>query len=343
MRYPWANTVLLALLIAQLVTGFVGLISGSENFRWVLWLHSIGAYAIGLLLIWKGAIIVHAWLRRRRPLLPRSGFIVLTLLVLAILATGWIWIAAGRTYLWGFSLMTVHAILAVVLLGLLAWHTLYMRFVFRIPSAVNRRAFLRLMGSSLGGLLLWRFAERAADDLDLPGSKRRFTGSYETGSFTGVFPAVTWLFDNPPPVDIQRWRLVIEGLVEQPLELTYAQLEPLARDRVTATLDCTGGWYSAQIWQGISVARLLDRAGVKANARSVSVEAVSGYGRRFSVEQARGYVLATQVAGQPLSHGHGFPLRLVAVDHRGFDWVKWVTRIHVNDTSEIWQPPVPLQ
>jgi len=343
MRFPWANTILLVLLIAQLVTGFVGLISGSENFRWVLWLHGIGGYAVVVILIWKGAIIFEALKRRRRPPLPRSGFIVLTLLVLAILATGWIWIIAGRTYLSGFSLMTVHAILAVVLLGLLVWHTLYMRFVFRIPSAVNRRAFLRLMGASLGGLLLWRFAERAADDLDLPGSKRRFTGSYETGSFTGVFPPVTWLFDNPPPVDIQRWRLVIEGLVERPLELTYAQLESLPHNQATATLDCTGGWYSTQAWQGIRVARLLDRAGVKADARSVTFEAVSGYGRRFSVEQARSCVLATQVAGQPLSHAHGFPLRLVAVDHRGFDWVKWVSRIRVNESSEIWQPPVPLQ
>ncbi len=343
MRYPWANTVLLALLIAQLVTGFVGLINGAENFRWVLWLHSIGGYAVAFLLIWKGAIVVHAWLRRRRPLLPRLSFIILTLLVLAILGTGWLWLFAGRTYVWGFSLMTIHALLAIALLGLLAWHSHYMRFIFRVPAAMNRRAFLRLVGSSVSGLLLWRLGERTVAALDLPGSGRRFTGSYETGSLTGVFPAVSWLFDNPPPVDIEKWQLVVDGLVERPLALTYAQLEPLADEQVTATLDCTGGWYSTQEWRGIGVARLLDRAGVNTGARSVSVEAVSGYGRRFSIEQARGYVLATHVARQPLSHAHGFPLRLVAVDHRGFDWVKWVNRIRVNETSEVWQPPVPLQ
>jgi DMSO/TMAO reductase YedYZ molybdopterin-dependent catalytic subunit len=88
---------------------------------------------------------------------------------------------------------------------------------------------------------------------------------------------------------------------------------------------------------------VLDRAGIKASARSLAVESTSGYGRRFSLAEARHLLLATQVADQPLDHVHGFPLRLVAVKHRGFDWVKWVGRIRLNETSEIWQPPVPLQ
>jgi DMSO/TMAO reductase YedYZ molybdopterin-dependent catalytic subunit len=125
--------------------------------------------------------------------------------------------------------------------------------------------------------------------------------------------------------------------------LTYEQLEQLASSDVVETIDCTGGWYSTQQWLGIPIARLLDMAGVKESARSVTVEAVSGYGRRFSVSEARSYLLATHVARRPLSHGHGFPLRLVAPGHRGFDWVKWVTRLCVNETSKFWQPPLPLQ
>ena len=53
-------------------------------------------------------------------------------------------------------------------------------------------------------------------------------------------------------------------------------------------------------------------------------------------------VLATQVAGAPLGHGHGFPARLVVPDRRGFDWVKWVVRVHVGRTSHLLQPPLPL-
>jgi DMSO/TMAO reductase YedYZ molybdopterin-dependent catalytic subunit len=343
MRYPWANIALLILLVLQLVTGLLGLISGSANLRWVLWLHGVGGYAVAVVLIWKGAIILHAFSRRHSFDLPRLAFLILAGILLAILATGLVWTSTGPVILSGFSLMTIHALLAIALVALLVWHTFARRVVFRVPAARGRRAFLRLAGTSLAGLALWGVAEPAKMVLSLSGTSRRFTGSYETGSLTGLFPEVSWLFDYPPLVDINRWRLVIEGEVEHPLTLTYDDLAQLNGDTVTETIDCTGGWYSTQEWTGVNVGRLLDMAGLKPGARSVTVEALSGYGRRFALSDVRAYLLATRVAGQPLGHGHGFPLRLVATGHRGFDWVKWVTRIHVNDTSHFWQPPVPLQ
>ena len=56
-----------------------------------------------------------------------------------------------------------------------------------------------------------------------------------------------------------------------------------------------------------------------------------------------GSAMALRVAGEPLTHGHCAPLRLVAPGRRGYDWVKWVARAHVNDTSALLQPPLPLQ
>ena len=41
--------------------------------------------------------------------------------------------------------------------------------------------------------------------------------------------------------------------------------------------------------------------------------------------------LATHVGDEKLSHDHGAPLRLVAPDHRGFQWIKWVTRLELTD------------
>jgi hypothetical protein len=343
MRNPWANIALLFFLSLQLVTGFWGLVSGSQSFRWVLWLHGIGGYAVAVLLFWKGAILLDVFQRRWSRGLSRLAFVVLTLLLLVILGTGLVWTLSGPKYLWGFSLITIHTVLTIGLLVLLIWHTLARRFIFRIPLARDRRAALRLAGSGLAGLTLWGIADLTKAALNLPGTHRRFTGSYETGSLSGVFPSVSWLLDNPPPVDLQHWRLVVDGTVAQPLELTYAQLEQLAGRDVEATIDCTGGWYSTQAWSGIPIERLLDMAGVQESARSITFVAVSGYGRRFSVAEARSYLLATQVAGQPLSHGHGFPLRLVAPGRRGFEWVKWVTHLRVNETSKLWQPPLPLQ
>ena len=87
---------------------------------------------------------------------------------------------------------------------------------------------------------------------------------------------------------------------------------------------------------------VLERAGADPEARSVTVRSATGYWRRFSMEEARGYLLATHVGGEPLWHGHGAPVRLVAPDKRGFEWVKWVVSLRVEDSWSWWQPPLPL-
>ena len=75
----------------------------------------------------------------------------------------------------------------------------------------------------------------------------------------------------------------------------------------------------------------------------MTITSATGYYRRFSLEEAEGYLLATRVGGAVLSRGHGFPVRLVAPGKRGFEWVKWVTRIEVNESPKWLQPPLPLQ
>jgi hypothetical protein len=343
MRYTWANTILLVLLLLQIITGFWGLISGSEGFSWVLWFHGVGGYAVAVILFWKGAVIFNAFRRRRWLTLSGVSFIVLAIFLLIILATGIVWTHVGPIDIGSYSLMTIHGNLTILLAALLLWHVLARQFVFRLPKARDRRAFLRLAGTTLAGLVVWNLTDRVKAAANLPGAKRRFTGSYETGSLSGRFPIVSWLFDFPRPLELDRYRLSVEGAVEQPLSLSYADLTHLAEATVTTPLDCTGGWYSTQVWRGVNLGQLLDKAGVKESARSVTVEAASGYKRRFPLAQARGYLLALQVAGEPLIHGHGFPLRLVAPGQRGFAWVKWVVRLRVNETSHLWQPPLPLQ
>ena len=78
-------------------------------------------------------------------------------------------------------------------------------------------------------------------------------------------------------------------------------------------------------------------------ARSVTFGSVTGYYRRASLEESRNYLLATHVGDERISHGHGAPVRLVAPGRRGYEWVKWVNSVTVNDTSKWLQPPLPLQ
>ena len=70
---------------------------------------------------------------------------------------------------------------------------------------------------------------------------------------------------------------------------------------------------------------------------------VTGYGRRFPLDEAGDLLLATRVEGETLSAGHGFPLRLVAPGRRGYDWVKWVAELEVSRDPAWLQPPLPLQ
>lgn len=150
-------------------------------------------------------------------------------------------------------------------------------------------------------------------------------------------PNTIWLDDTPPRIDANAWRLTVVDRAGR-----YEIALPQLRDRVTtvrATLDCTSGWYAHQDWTGVPVPELIREVG---SARSLLVHSVTGYWIRLPVRDLDTMLLATAVGSEPLSRGHGYPLRLVAPNRRGFWWVKWVDRIELQDTPWWWQPPFPL-
>lgn len=341
--FPWANILVLFLLISLTITGYFGFTNGRFPYRWLLWLHGISAYALLLTLFWKMSVIFDAWRRKKTWTAARRGFVVLLFLLLVTLLLGLLWTFNGPIYVGGFSLVSLHIYVAIPLMGLMLWHSWRMRFVWRLPETVGRRLWLGTAVSALVGLLFWRTADWAKVTYALTGSKRRFTGSYETGSFTGQFPSVSWIADRPPQVALADWRLLIAGAVAQSRSLTYDDIMANSTQEIAAIIDCTGGWYSEQQWRGVWVSDLLAQTGTLDEAASVTFKSMTGYKRRFSIEQASKFLLATHVGGKPLTPGHGFPLRLVAINERGVEWVKWVAQIEVNRTSAIWQLPLPLQ
>jgi DMSO/TMAO reductase YedYZ molybdopterin-dependent catalytic subunit len=135
----------------------------------------------------------------------------------------------------------------------------------------------------------------------------------------------SWFADDPdpPPAD---WALRVTGDVARELVLPAARLG--TADELTATLDCTGGFVTTQRWGGVRLDRLLDRPGARGS--HVRIVSVTGYRWFLRAGDADRLLLATAVAGAPLTHGHGAPVRLVAPGHRGWHWVKWVERVEVT-------------
>jgi molybdopterin-dependent oxidoreductase-like protein protein len=338
----WTNLALFVLLGVAFVTGWVAFFYATMPSRVSLIVHAGSGYAIIALTPWKSVIASHG-VRRRRPGWWAS--LVLTLLILVSVLAGILHSTGLLVSVGAYSAMEVHVGAALAAIPLVIWHVIARRLPLRAVD-FSRRSLLRAGALLAGAGLAYGAGESIVRALTLPGAKRRFTGSYETGSLIAAqLPATQWMFDPVPQIDPASWRLVIRTATAA-REWTYDDLLAFD-DRVRATLDCTGGFYSTQDWSGVWLSLLLPpplagegRVGV---SRSIHVKSHTGYDRRFSIESAGRLLIATRLGGQPLDPGHGFPVRLVAPDRRGYWWVKWVTTIAIDELPAWWQLPFPIQ
>lgn len=330
------NVALLVLLLVAVASGTVLFGMGTRWARLMALLH--GATALGIVVVtpWK-------WRIMRRSVAVRTlagtwPAIALGVLLVVTLLSG-VLHSAGLVLRYGpFDSMQVHVVAAIALIPLTVWH-LVTRGNLPQRRDLSRRNLLRggLVLGAAGALL--GVAEAGYALSGMPGGRRRFTGSYEQGSHDPArMPSIIWLLDPRLSIRADDWSLtVVDG--DGSRRYTLDDLRAFD-DRVTATIDCTVGWYAEQHWHGVALRRLLR---VPVDAQSVLVRSQTGYARRLPVDDLPHLLLATGYEGQPLADRHGFPARLVAPGRRGFWWVKWVTHIEVGDEPWWAQPPFPLQ
>ena len=247
------NLALLSLLGIAFVTGWLAFAFFSTPARTALLLHAAAGFAILLLLPWK-SVIARRGFRRPRP--ARWASIVFGVLILVSLAAG-LAHSFGRPWplLGDLTAMEFHVGAALAAIPFFVWHVLA-RPVKARRTDLSRRALLRGTLVGAGALAL------AA----VPGAPRRLTGSYRLD----FVPGTQWMFDPVPALNRERWRLVAGGR-----PWSYAELAA-HDDRVTAVIDCTGGWYCEQEWSGILVSRLVRPA---PGDLSLLVRSATGYSR----------------------------------------------------------------
>jgi len=170
------------------------------------------------------------------------------------------------------TVLSVHVALSLLLIPLFVAH---LGLRWPRPSRedlIGRRAALRVLGLLAAGFVFWRVQEVLSVLAAPSGSRRRFTGSREEGSFAGnLHPVTNWLSDPIPRVDPDRWRLRIHGEVERETDLSYEEILVLGTAVRQATLDCTGGWYTVQRWSGVPVTALLEQAGLENGAQPLDL------------------------------------------------------------------------
>ena len=326
----------LALLVLVLVAFLTGVSSWTVGAGWVaaiVVVHAIAGLAIVVLAPWKG-MIARRGLARRRP--GRATGVLLAGLSVVCVVTGLVHAVGWIDVRGPLSPLGIHVGTGVAVVAVGVAHVVQ-RPVRPRATDLTRRNLLRTGALAAGAGVAVVGFEGLLRATGARGAERRSTGSHETGSFDADrMPVTQWLDDPVPSIDPADWQLhVTTGETSRTLAL--ADLER-SRDHVRALLDCTGGWFATQDWQGARLDRLLTGA----SGSSVLVRSATGYARRFPLADAPTMLLATRIGDEPLSAGHGAPARLVVPGRRGYWWVKWVTEVRVDDTPWWWQPPLPL-
>ncbi len=146
-----------------------------------------------------------------------------------------------------------------------------------------------------------------------------------------------------PIVDGARWRMVLDGEMNRPVQVDLRTIRALPSVTVAKTLECISNrvtrceeapfgcdLISTAEWRGARFADVLALAGgLKANVRSFAIIGADEYSASIPANSGviADLVLAYEMNGETLPLEHGYPLRLIIPDRYGYKNAKWVVGI----------------
>ncbi|MGO2518792.1 MAG: molybdopterin-dependent oxidoreductase [Microbacterium sp.] len=180
-------------------------------------------------------------------------------------------------------------------------------------------------------------------ELDVPGLSPLFTPNDD---FYRVDTALT-----VPTIDPETWRLVIDGMVEQRVELSFQDILDMGLDEYAITLTCVSNEVGGELvgnamWLGVPLRDVLAKAAPKSGADMVLSRSVDGYTASTPLsaltDDGLDAILAVAMNGEPLPLEHGFPVRMVVPGLYGYvSATKWLTELKVTTFAEdeaYWTP-----
>ena len=157
----------------------------------------------------------------------------------------------------------------------------------------------------------------------------------------GIMPVSTqWkkLAEN----NFSDYKLKIGGLVENPVELSLKELKQMGKEQNITMHHCIQGWSGIAEWGGLSLSKIIEL--VKPDPAVTAVAFFSfgeglyggAYYDTHTLDNCKkpGSILAWEMNYEPLSLGHGAPLRLRVENQLGYKMVKWISSIEFVQSPE---------
>ena len=145
-----------------------------------------------------------------------------------------------------------------------------------------------------------------------------------------------------PHVDLATWTLEVTGEVEEPLTLTFGQLQELPGTAVTTDIHCVTRWSRFDAgFKGVHWHELAKLCRPKASARFAIAQAEHGFTANvpLSALEDENALVVYEADGEPLTPDHGWPVRLLIPTKYFWKSAKWLRGIELSavDKPGFWE------